>query len=284
MKRVIALALCLLMVLSLMSCGGQDSPAEETEKTVQQTIRTEPQVVETTEPEPEEPGLQVGDSIFLGTYEQDNDLENGPEPIEWTILDEDENGYMLISTYVLDFAYYHSSDDVTLWPDSDIRAWLNGEFYSENFTDAERAKIRLTVNTETTEVSRGQHFFQCAPTEDYIYLLSVAEVYQYYPDPDEHITQNMDRLTVATSYAYDRVVNHMGVKNVDSCVNTRTEALGWLVPGTSAWLLRSVIEPNPEFFSADCWVSVVEINTEVGGGYRPLALPFGIRPAMWISK
>ena len=30
---------------------------------------------------------QVGDVITFGTYEQDNNLENGAEPIEWQVLE-----------------------------------------------------------------------------------------------------------------------------------------------------------------------------------------------------
>lgn len=289
-KKTIALVLCLLMVLSLAGCGSQKDVVEEAGQSAQQDTTAETTAAQTeaptqppeTEPIETEPVSQVGDTILFGTYEQDNDLENGPEPIEWTILDEDETGYLLISTYVLDYAYYHSSGDVTLWPDSDIRAWLNGDFYNDNFTDAERAQIRLTVNTETTEVSRGQHYFQCDPTEDYFFLLSVAEVYQYYPDMNEISSQNGNRSTGATSYAYDRIVNRMGVDNVDACVNVSAEALG---VGAATWLLRSVIEPNAEYFSTKCWPSVVHINTEVGGAKHALTvLPYGIRPVLWISR
>ncbi|MBP5164320.1 MAG: hypothetical protein ILP08_02680, partial [Lachnospiraceae bacterium] len=35
---------------------------------------------------PEDDTLKVGDVVILGTYEQDNDLTNGPEPIEWKYI------------------------------------------------------------------------------------------------------------------------------------------------------------------------------------------------------
>lgn len=36
---------------------------------------------------------EVGDSIFIGTYEQDKDQNNGKEEIEWIVLDKKEKDY-----------------------------------------------------------------------------------------------------------------------------------------------------------------------------------------------
>ncbi|MCR5119544.1 MAG: zinc-ribbon domain-containing protein, partial [Lachnospiraceae bacterium] len=40
--------------------------------------------------------------IVFGAYEQDGDESNGPEPIEWEILEENGKGTFLVSRYVLD--------------------------------------------------------------------------------------------------------------------------------------------------------------------------------------
>ena len=37
--------------------------------------------------------FNVGDSVWFGSYEQDGNIENGPESIEWTVLDKLDNGY-----------------------------------------------------------------------------------------------------------------------------------------------------------------------------------------------
>ena len=44
-------------------------------------------------------GLKVGDSFTFGSYEQDNDLNNGTEPIEWQVLAIENNRALLISRY-----------------------------------------------------------------------------------------------------------------------------------------------------------------------------------------
>ena len=44
---------------------------------------------------------QAGDHVFFGQYEQDNDLKNGPEPIEWLVLEDDGESILLLSRYCL---------------------------------------------------------------------------------------------------------------------------------------------------------------------------------------
>ena len=44
----------------------------------------------------------VGSVVTFGRYEQDNDLSNGPEPIEWTVLDVRDGKSLLISRFGLE--------------------------------------------------------------------------------------------------------------------------------------------------------------------------------------
>ena len=71
----------------------------------------------------------------FGKYEQDNNLNNGKEPINWILLDRDSNSMRLISEYVLDcYPYYHSND-------VDILNWFKTEFAKEAFLSDEEASI-----------------------------------------------------------------------------------------------------------------------------------------------
>lgn len=57
---------------------------------------------------------QIGDYIYFGVYEQDNDEENGKEKIEWIVIDKSDNKLFVISKYVLDCQVYNAtSEDVT---------------------------------------------------------------------------------------------------------------------------------------------------------------------------
>ncbi len=105
----------------------------------------------------------VGDTIILGTYEQDNDLENGPEDIQWLVLYREGNRALVVSSSVLaggrhkNYGYVDSA-----WDGSAIRTWLNGDFWNAAFTPEEQRWIPAGV--------------------DRVFLLSVEETEAYFPD------------------------------------------------------------------------------------------------------
>ena len=55
--------------------------------------------------------IAAGDIVTFGRYEQDNDLSDGQEPIEWIVLDQGDNAVALISRYGLDARQYHNDWD-----------------------------------------------------------------------------------------------------------------------------------------------------------------------------
>ena len=46
--------------------------------------------------------FKVGDIITFGEYEQDGNIINGKEPIEWIVADSNDGNYLLVSRYILD--------------------------------------------------------------------------------------------------------------------------------------------------------------------------------------
>ena len=71
--------------------------------------------------------------IVLGSYEQDGDLTNGQEPLEWVKLDENDQGILLMTRYVIDvFAYNQDRTDIT-WEKCTLRRFLNSCFYNNAF-------------------------------------------------------------------------------------------------------------------------------------------------------
>lgn len=119
-------------------------------------------------------------TVKIGHLEQDDNDVNGPEPIEWIVLDQNDNGTLLLSKYLLCKQAFHSdrfANDIR-WYNSSIRQWLNNDFYNECFSDTEKTKINtVTVINEdniTQNVDGGED------TEDKIFLLSVDECFKYF--------------------------------------------------------------------------------------------------------
>ncbi len=128
----------------------------------------------------------VGDTITFGTYEQDGDRENGAEPIEWTVLAENDGKLLLISKDCLDSQPFHNSYLGVVWGKCSLRTWLNTTFAKTAFTNAERSILVSSVldnsyplvfekDGEVTD----QGIYKGTITEDKVFLLSADEVETY---------------------------------------------------------------------------------------------------------
>ena len=141
----------------------------------------------------------AGNIVTLGRYEQDNNAGNGPEPIEWIILDMSEGRALLLSRHGLDVKPYHAiSEDVT-WADSTIRTWLNDEFLFQAFNEQERNAILLTdVKNDAEQGFPGYGTDGGRMTEDKVFLLSRAEADLYFTGG------NLAKLCSPTTYAISK--------------------------------------------------------------------------------
>ena len=130
----------------------------------------------------QEGSVQVGDIITFGHYEQDNDLANGLEPIEWRVLLIEGDEAQIISLYALDAQPYNEKPAVARWTECTLRTWLNEEFYNTAFSDDEKSVI-ITKEIENWKED---------PTTDPVYLLSCDEAKQLF-------SSNQDRQTIPTA-------------------------------------------------------------------------------------
>ena len=80
-------------------------------------------------------------TVFFGSYEQDGDLSNGQEPIEWFIAEVRDGTAILMSKYALDWQYYDANSYETSWSSCSLNKWLQNEFLPAAFTDEEKAQM-----------------------------------------------------------------------------------------------------------------------------------------------
>lgn len=122
-------------------------------------------------------GWQVpGHVLVFGQYEQDNNLSNGKEPVEWVVLKVEGARALLISRYALDTRPYDDEWKKVSWKDCDMRSWLNSVFYNECFTDSQKQAVLFTSN-KTNYVNKT------VDTQDYVFTLSVSECEKYLSKP-----------------------------------------------------------------------------------------------------
>lgn len=199
---------------------------------------------------------EAGGYITLGSYEQDNDLENGKEAIEWLVLDVKDGKALVISKYVLDFQLFHAKWENFTWGSCSSRTWLNDTFFNTAFSADEKAKI-LTSTVDNP----ANPFFDAtdsSPTNDKLFLLSIQEADKYFDSATE-------RLAAPTAYAVDRGVG--------------TDAK----LGTSWWWLRTN-GVNPWYGTLVARSGLImSYGTSHNGVNNFTQVDCGIRPAMWIT-
>ena len=194
------------------------------------------------------PDYKMGETIEFGNYPQDKD--GTEKPIEWIVMKNEGNQVLLLSKYVLDAKPYNNEEwgDVT-WETSDIRQWLNNEFYTTAFNKAEKAKIQtsLTKNEDNSKygTSGGND------TEDKVFLLSEKEAETLFSNDDERIAK-------VTGYAEK------------SGVYVNEEKVAW-------WWLRSPgrYSSSAAVVGSDGWV--YGDGSIVSGAYD------GVRPALHLN-
>lgn len=179
----------------------------------------------------------VGDTVFFGAYEQDNDPSNGKENIEWLVLSKRDNRLLVISQYVLNWQRYHNESYTGVtWERCTLRQWLNEDFFNAAFSDEEKGMIP-TVFT----------------TQDQVVVLSIEEANKFFENGEA-------RMCVPTAYA------KANGADISSSYTKDDEATCW-------WWLRSLGSNSNQQYAAAVGiggsVSSHGYSVNSGGGVRP---------------
>lgn len=229
-------------------CPEESSEATQPTSTSTETT-SEPTEPEETTPEPTKPKIQyqIGDIITFGAYTQDS---RGSSPIEWIILDIDNEKMLVISRYALDQQKYNAKDTDVTWKTSSIRQWLNGTFYNAAFTAEDQNRIeKVTVSADRNPYHNTD---PGGSTKDKVFLLSIEEAERYFDSDTERICR-------ATIYAI----------NQGAYESTKT--------GGSWWWLRSPGSSGSDAASVNSDGSIDYDDGSVASAKGT------VRPAMWIN-
>lgn len=224
MKRVLSLLLTLVLMLSVLPVSASATSQKKRD------------------------GFDVGNTITYGNYEQDNDFTNGPEEINWLIIDRDKNNRILvISQDIIESLPYGLEDEDATWEFSIVRLYLNNDFYEDAF-DGLDTDIICEVDVNTPDGRSGTS--GGAITLDKIFILSVEQMQKYFP-------KEMDRKSKPTEFAKEWDAEY--------------DKYGW------GWYWAR--NPGKEQDMA--------AGIHVGGGInfdgRDVGNCEGVRPAMWLD-
>ena len=117
-----------------------------------------------------------GNVVTFGSYEQNGD-DADTEAIVWRVLDIEGGRKLLCSVDVLDYAKFNAELDGSKWADSDLRAWLNGDFLTAAFTAEEQGAI---VQVTNSTADNGYYVVDSgADSKDSVFVMSKEEFETY---------------------------------------------------------------------------------------------------------
>ena len=199
-----------------------------------------------------------GDLVLFGSFEQDAENGNGPEPICWSVMDAENDRVLLLCRDVLLAAPFHETRENITWKDCTLRSFLNTDFLETAFTKEEREKILLSrldtpPNPRFSTKGSGQ-------TEDRVFLLSLQEASAYMGTAQ---AREWTGSAAATPYA---VLKHL-----------QTGEEGTDTAGKANWWLRTAGAEQYAAAFVDRDGSIYESGADVS--HETFC---GIRPAVWV--
>ena len=197
----------------------------------------------------------IGDTVIFGVYEQDGSRANGPEWIEWLVLDKEDDRILVISRYGLSSQAYNGTNSSVTWEHSSLRGFLNRHFLKDAFSEEEQARIP----TVTVRADQNPQFDTDSgkDTQDKVFALSVQEADRYFSSDEAR-----------------RCVPTPNTAAQGACVSITYEVDG---RGTCWWWLR---QPGRRNNLAAC---IDEDGALHPSGYDNSLDDVAVRPAMWIN-
>ncbi len=276
MKKNFLLLLTISASLVFAACGkkidGEITVSGENNTSIVVSVSAEEKEPEVVIPE----ATHVGDFTISGdrltavggAYEQDGDLSNGAEPIEWLVISDEGNTLILLSKNILDCRPFGKDFKPVNWDESLVREWLNNDFYNAAFNESEKSIITDYATTP------AEPSLEKAAVLDKVFLLSYDEAKTLLGGKDDNAAE--ERISPVTEYA-----KSLGVWTIDAegyeLFGFKEDEIPDSMIGCGNWWLRS--NGKNEKFAMNVGASG-NIRTV---GHEVASRQEGIRPAIQIS-
>ena len=210
-------------------------------------------------------GFSAGDYVTIGRYEQDGNEKNGPEAIEWIVLETEGDKAFVFSQFPLEKMSYARDEYEVSWDWSRACDWLDGEFMENAFTEEERKAIQYTHVDNSKEQGPGpaNRYEKYSYRGYYVYLLSYAEAVKFFPYEWQRTGAKTDYLINKTKeYKYEKLYTGWWLRTLGEGNKTALDVnrVGYIWPkGTKAYYSGTAIRPV-------MWVSqsaLTPVNTSV---------------------
>lgn len=302
LKIIDTFALLTVLTSSFVGCGNNSTNEDSSGSSKSETISKESEdpVSSAEAPATDNPHnspYKIWDIVTYGSYEQDNNEDNGAEPIQWEVVDIQDGKALLLSRYVIDKVSYNEPEGVQgrgeteerPWEFSDVYQWLLSDFARSAFTEEDIAAIVQDESMIDDEMG--------------VFLLSFDEAVRYFnmqegvqtesrgedKDPKtKRIVYSQDALCMATPYANRRKDSEKFEQEdydllVEQCSVTYDKA----VIGneySSYWLRTSYGDESDEGYHPCAFrIDETGVMKPTNTIRETKTREDGIRPAVWVN-
>lgn len=210
----------------------------------------------------------IGDAVTFGSYRC---------PTEWTVMERKGDEVLLLSRRAVSLSQYNASSTDTTWEKSDIRQWLNGEFYENSFGEQEKALI-LTTEIDADSAAYGGDWSNGYSYEEGGIIYDDGEGAAFLNDPAEETRGVSDRLFLLNLAELNLRLKTDGEKRCLAPLDPRAKQnAGEEAPAeyTSWWLRTQTRDGMPA-----CYIDGTGAAQYDYYGEDPA---LGVRPAVWVS-
>jgi len=264
LKKPVAILFAVIMFISVLTgCAKRELSNITTAAPEITTMKSETTSIKVDSTAESKIDAKVRKIIQFGSYEQDNNTDNGKEKINWYVLLVKNGKALLLSEKILDCKPYNETNTDVTWETCTLRTWLNNDFYNSAFSSAEQARI-----VKSNVVNENNPWFGIVGgnnTNDKIFLLSFSEAMNTaYGFSSDYSNFDTARRAQGTDFAIN---NGLDVYNGD-------------IPyvGNSSWWLRS---PGYDLDCAGFIGPMGYVNGNIGDGV--FCAVVGVRPALWLK-
>ncbi len=239
--------------------------------------------------------------VTFGKYAYSLDESNDPvtTDLEWEIIDEDDNGILLLCKDIIDCKKYNGDESVwTRWKGSTINKWLNEDsdgFYYNAFTSDDSARIAtVQIQDEANKYNDAGGGDACDCS---VFILSLQDIEKYfgidYRDDENKRIYSDDLICSATTYAkyncenagsyggmlshtIDSVVYNSAYKEIYKYGDGETQKC--VDKEGSQWFVRTAADSGANVCYVDCDGSI-KLTQGVS-----VEMFYGVRPAIYVKR
>ena len=219
-------------------------------------------------------------TIEFGNYPQDGISDMAKQPIKWLVLEKVNGMALLMSLDILDSKQMfnmtreqaqttdYSNASVYSYENSDLRKWLNEEFYNKAFDSNEK-----------------EYIVQYDATSDKVFLPSASEVNSYFRLEKQDFSWNP--IYSGLSVRYDMIGNPWWFTKATAYAKNSAERIaengGYVKSASTSYVNSFWTRTFNGLDTQKTGKKVVTYTINDGKSGGSIINPHGVRPCIWIS-